>query len=232
MEKTFVVAAICSTLYNVFIRRTKLSSFISIAALLILILFRAFMYKHFPIIGLFETLNFFAFFVLLINFLNKEKSLKEDLLCDIFVSILLAFSLFAQTQPSPFLPDSLKTFLFPVHVAFSFISYAFFTLAFFKAVLNENHNAVLELNYFGFGMFTIGLWAGGIWAFKAWGAYFLFSIKEIFSFVIWIYYAALVHARFFKEKSMIVKYGTILGFIIVMFTYIGIGLFMKNTHSL
>jgi len=232
MEKAFVIIAICSLLYSVFIKNNKIASVISLLSLGVLLVYRAFLYKHFPVIGLFETLNFYGFVTLLISLFMREKKPLEENLTNIFTLILLAFSLFAQSAASPFLPDSLKTILFPVHVAFSFISYAFFTLAFINVISKGEAKTAMELNYFGFAVFTIGLWAGGIWAFKAWGAYFLFSIKEIFSFVIWVYYAGLIHVRFFRRKEVFVYYGTVIGFIIVIFTYIGIGLFMKNTHSL
>ncbi len=232
MEKAFVILAVCSLLYSLFIKSHRAASFVCLISLFTLLCYRAYIYKHFPVIGLFETLNFYAFSLLLINFFLKGKKETEDTLVNIFSLILLSFSLFSQTRTSPFLPDSLKTILFPLHVAFSFISYALFTLAFVRVVAKGDTASVTELNYFGFVMFTIGLWTGGIWAFKAWGAYFLFSIKEIFSFVIWIYYAGLIHVRFFREKGYATRYGTIIGFIIVIFTYIGIGLFMKNTHTL
>lgn len=232
MEKAPVVFAVCCLLYSIFIKPHKAASIMAMISIGALLSYRAFIYKHFPVIGLFETLNFFSFAILVISFFIKAKKPLEKTLTNIFALILLSFSLFAQSSASPFLPDSLKTILFPIHVAFSFISYAFFTLAFINVVAKSDTKTAMELNYFGFAVFTIGLWAGGIWAFKAWGAYFLFSIKEIFSFVIWIYYAGLIHVRFFKKKELFVYYGTIIGFIIVIFTYIGIGLFMKNTHSL
>lgn len=232
MEKAFVILSICSLLYSVFINRSRISSIIALLSLITLLVYRGFIYKHFPVIGLFETLNFYSFCILFISFIQKERGTLEENLTNIFSLLLLLFSLFTQSSASPFLPDSLKTILFPVHVAFSFISYALFTIAFIKVITGGDKKNVMELNYFGFVVFTIGLWSGGVWAFKAWGAYFLFSIKEIFSFVIWIYYAALIHVRFFKNKDNALFYGTIIGFIIVIFTYIGIGLFMKNTHSL
>ncbi len=232
MEKAPLVFAVCFLLYSIFIRPHKAASIIAMLSIGVLLGYRAFIYKHFPVIGLFETLNFFGFAILVIGFFINAKKPLEEMLKNVFVLILIGFSLFAQSSASPFLPDSLKTVLFPIHVAFSFISYAFFTLAFINVISQGDAKTAMELNYFGFAVFTIGLWAGGIWAFKAWGAYFLFSIKEIFSFVIWIYYAGLIHVRFFKKKDAVIYYGTIIGFIIVIFTYIGIGLFMKNTHSL
>jgi ABC-type transport system involved in cytochrome c biogenesis permease subunit len=136
------------------------------------------------------------------------------------------------TKKSAFTPDALNTVLFPLHVVFSFISYAFFTSSFFLVISKSSTKKILDMNYLGFVTFTIGLWTGGIWAYKAWGAYFLYSIKEIFSFVLWVYFASVIHIRFIKDREKLLKLSTIIGFAIVIFTYLGIGIFMKNTHSL
>lgn len=232
MEKIFVVIALASLLYFTLVSTVRWIPWLAMTSITILLVYRGITYKHFPVIGLFETLNFYSLSLLFFTYLQREKREQEKLITNIFTIILLALSLTAQSSTSPFTPDSLKTVLFPIHVAFSFLSYAAFTLAFIKVISKGDKKQVIELNYFGFVLFTIGLWAGGIWAFKAWGSYFLFSIKEIFSFVIWIYYGGLIHVRFFREKEKPLTYGTVIGFIIVIFTYLGIGLFMKNTHSL
>ncbi len=231
MEKIFVVISMLSILYDLVIKKSailRLTAFISITLLLI---FVGVKFKHFPVIGLFETLNFYALSLILVVFIWGTEDSRFNILTSIFLLILLGLSLYGKPFSSPFVSDSLNTLLFPVHVAFSFISYAFFTAAFFYALLNLDTEKIIRLNYLGFLNYTIGLWAGGIWAFKAWGAYFLYGMKEIFSFVIWIYYSGLIHLKFSSNRRLINK-ATIVGFIIVIFTYIGIGLFMKNTHSL
>ncbi len=231
MEKIFVVISICCILYELFIKKNhilRLSAFISTTILLIFIGIK---FKHFPVIGLFETLNFYALSTIFISYIWGTDNKSFDIISSVFLLLLFGLSLYGKPFSSPFVSDSLNTLLFPVHVAFSFISYAFFTVAFFYALLNIETEKILRLNYLGFLNYTIGLWAGGIWAFKAWGAYFLYGIKEIFSFVIWIYYSGLIHLKYSGNRRLI-NIATIIGFVIVIFTYIGIGLFMKNTHSL
>lgn len=232
MEKLFVVIALCAIIYDGVIKRSRYAEYVSLFSISVMLVWRGVQYEHFPVLGLLETLNFFALCLMLINLADRDKSRGFDLSAKLCTALLLAFSLSAKTKASPFTPDSLNTILFPAHVAFSFISYAFFTLAFLKIITQNDAAKTIELNYLGFVTYTIGLWAGGIWAYKAWGAYFLYSIKEIFSFVIWIYYAGLIHVRYFKERDRVLKWGTVIGFAIVIFTYIGIGVFMKNTHSL
>ncbi|MCX7642034.1 MAG: cytochrome c biogenesis protein CcsA [Elusimicrobiales bacterium] len=232
MEKAFIVVSLCVTLYQIFFKKSHFLNIISFLILLALVIYTMIIYRHFPVTGLFETLSFFAFSILGLKLLIKEDNFQYNLSSNIIISLLLSLCLMASTKKSAFTPDALNTILFPLHVAFSFVAYASFTLAFCGALSKIDTIKIQNLNYIGFVTFTIGLWTGGIWAYKAWGAYFLYSIKEIFSFVIWIYYASVIHIRFIKNNIKLLKISTIIGFIIVIFTYIGIGLFMKNTHSL
>lgn len=232
MEKAFIVIAICFLIYQIFFKRSFLTQLFIFFSLLSLIFYTLIVYKHFPVTGLFETLTFYAFSIITINLFIKNENELYHLISNIFSILILAFSLLLNTKKSAFTPDALNTILFPLHVAFSFIGYAFFTLAFFLVISKSETKKILNMNYLGFSAFTIGLWTGGIWAYKAWGAYFLYSIKEIFSFVIWVYYAGTIHLRFIKEREKLLKISTAIGFLIVIFTYLGIGIFMKNTHSL
>lgn len=232
MEKAFIIISLCLTIYQIFFKRNNILNLINFIVLLSLISFSTYKYKHFPVTGLFETLSFFAFSIIGLQTLIKGEKTKFYLLSNIVIAFLLSFCLMATTKKSAFTPDALNTILFPTHVAFSFIAYAGFTLAFCGILANIEINKIHNLNYIGFVTFTIGLWTGGIWAYKAWGAYFLYSIKEIFSFVIWIYYASVIHIKYIKNNYKLLRISTIIGFLIVIFTYIGIGLFMRNTHSL
>lgn len=231
MEKAFVVASIIFLLYYLFIKKNDILIGLTFFSIFVLLCFIGIKYKHFPVIGFFETLNFYSLSLIMIYFIwgTEDEKLKNSTL--FFVLILNTLSLTGKPFSSPFLSDALKTILFPVHVAFSFISYAFFTLAFLYALFDLDHERITRLNYLGFIMYTIGLWAGGIWAFKAWGSYFLYGMKEIFSFVIWIYYSAVIHLKYSKNKKLL-RFASFVGFFIVVFTYLGIGLFMRNTHSL
>ena len=47
----------------------------------------------------------------------------------------------------------------------------------------------------GFIFWTFTLIAGSIWANDAWGRYWGFDTKEVWTFVIWVLYAGYIHAR-------------------------------------
>jgi len=232
MEKAFIVVTLSLLIYQIFFKKSFFLNTITFITMLVFIVYNIIIYRHFPVTGLFETLSFYAFCIIFLNLFIKNENDQYYTLSNIYTAILLAFCLMLNTKKSAFTPDALNTALFPLHVAFSFISYAFFTLSFFLVISKGSTKKILDMNYLGFVTFTIGLWTGGIWAYKAWGAYFLYGIKEIFSFVLWVYYASVIHIKFIKDRGRLLKLSTIIGFAIVIFTYLGIGIFMKNTHSL
>ena len=62
-----------------------------------------------------------------------------------------------------------------------------------------NSDALETLAYrfaiLGYIFWTFTLIAGAIWARQAWGSYWNWDPKEVWSFVIWVVYAAYLHAR-------------------------------------
>lgn len=51
------------------------------------------------------------------------------------------------------------------------------------------------LHVVGFPLWTFTVIAGAIWAEQAWGRYWGWDAKEVWSFVVWVVYAAYLHAR-------------------------------------
>jgi ABC-type transport system involved in cytochrome c biogenesis permease subunit len=136
------------------------------------------------------------------------------------------------------LPPVLKTFWFETHVALSFFSYALFGIAAILGVLfiRNREREFLVLQYkailVGYCFFSIAMIFGGIWAYLAWGTYWLWTPKELWTVILWLYYSLYLHARlspWWTGKPVSVL--AIAGFIIVMFTYLGVSLFMKSSHS-
>lgn len=73
---------------------------------------------------------------------------------------------------------------------------------------------------------------GAIWAERAWGSYWSWDPKETWSLVTWITYAIYLHLRIrrgWQGKSAAVF--AVVGFICVMFTYIGVNTFLPGVHS-
>ena len=48
----------------------------------------------------------------------------------------------------------------------------------------------------GYPLFTVGaLFAGAIWAHEAWGSFWSWDPKEVGALIVWLIYAAYLHAR-------------------------------------
>lgn len=84
----------------------------------------------------------------------------------------------------------------------------------------------------GFALLTIGLVTGFIYAKAIWGRFWGWDPKEVFSVLTWLVYAALLHLRLYSgwqgRKSAIM---TIAGFVIIMFTFLGVNLLLGGHHQ-
>jgi len=79
---------------------------------------------------------------------------------------------------------------------------------------------------------TFCILTGAIWAERAWGSYWSWDPKETWSLITWIIYAAYLHLRInrgWKGKAAAVF--AVIGFIAVLFTYIGVNSFLPGVHS-
>jgi cytochrome c-type biogenesis protein CcsB len=90
-----------------------------------------------------------------------------------------------------------------------------------------NHQLIL----FGFLFLTVGIITGAVWANSAWGRYWGWDPKETWSFVTWLVYAALLHARLMRGwRGNRIAILTLIGFAAVLFTYFGVNL-LPGLHS-
>jgi ABC-type transport system involved in cytochrome c biogenesis permease subunit len=193
-----------------------------------------------PIIGPHDTL----FFMSVSNMLfaaaitaqqkNRSKILLPLAGLSLFFTVL---SLLYKPHNTP-LPPVLKTFWFESHVALSFFAYALFGIAAVLGLLflknRDLDNELLQYKAIlvGYCMFSTAMIFGGIWAYLAWGTYWLWTPKELWTVILWLFYSLYLHARLRQwwtgRPSVILG---IAGFAIVMFTYLGVSLFMKSSHS-
>ena len=84
----------------------------------------------------------------------------------------------------------------------------------------------------GFALLTIGLVTGFIYAKTIWGRFWSWDPKEVFSVGTWLVYAALLHLRLYSgwrgRKSAIM---TIIGFFIILFTFLGVNMLIGGHHQ-
>ena len=89
-----------------------------------------------------------------------------------------------------------------------------------------------RVNVVGFVFWTFTLIAGAIWAERAWGRYWGWDTKEVWTFIIWTLFAGYIHARATRgwrgDRS---AWLAIIGFSAVIFNYTVVNLFFKGLHA-
>ena len=157
------------------------------------------------------------------------------------------------TEAAELMP-ALQSYWLVIHVAVAVIATAIFFLGAATAMLYlgqdraestgavsffnrlPNSRSLERLTYglhvIAFPLWTFTLIAGAIWAEKAWGSYWNWDPKEVWTFVIWVVYAAYLHARvtsgWSKQKA---TYIALAGFICVLINYGVVNLFFVSQHS-
>lgn len=141
------------------------------------------------------------------------------------------------------------------HVFTTFVSYAAFAISFGLAVMYlikerseaaKKANVLIdrfpsseildELGYkaiaWGFPFLAIGIISGAVWANYAWGTYWSWDPKETWSLIMWLIYAAYLHARVTRGwRGRKAAYISILGFLSMIFLYWGVSFLLPGLHA-
>jgi cytochrome c-type biogenesis protein CcsB len=163
------------------------------------------------------------------------------------------------TQAGQLVP-ALKSYWLAIHVTVAFISSALLVLAFSATVLYlvqasretrraagtevggnfmdalpsaaELDQAAYRLHAIAFPLWTFTIVAGAIWAENAWGHYWGWDPKEVWSFVIWVIYAGYLHARATRgwgpRKA---AYIACVGFAALLFNFLVVNIWIVGLHS-
>ncbi|WP_104162860.1 c-type cytochrome biogenesis protein CcsB [Cryobacterium sp. N22] len=93
-------------------------------------------------------------------------------------------------------------------------------------------NLAYRTNIVGFILWTFTLMAGSIWAERAWGRYWGWDTKEVWTFIIWVIYAGYIHARATRGwRGSRSAWLAIIGFAAVMFNFGIVNVFFKGLHA-
>lgn len=89
-----------------------------------------------------------------------------------------------------------------------------------------------RLNVIGFVLWTFTLIFGAIWAERAWGRYWGWDTKEVWTFVIWVVFAGYIHARATRgwrgTRSAVLA---IIGFLAVIFNFTVVNVLFTGLHA-
>ncbi len=214
---------------------------------------------HAPMSNLYESLVFFSWTIILL-YLIIEHKYKLPVLGAFVTPFAFLGMAYASISPSvnetiqPLVPALQSNWLIS-HVVTCFLGYAAFAVScgvsctYILKKRYEDRNAtggilatfppakVLdELVYktiaIGFPLLTIGIVTGAAWANYAWGTYWSWDPKETWSLITWFIYAAFLHARVTRGwRGVKAAILSIVGFVAVLFTYLGVNLLLSGLHS-
>lgn len=84
----------------------------------------------------------------------------------------------------------------------------------------------------GFVFWTFTLIAGAIWAERAWGRYWGWDTKEVWTFIVWVIFAGYIHARATRGwRGARSAWLAIIGFAALVFNFTIVNLFFKGLHT-
>lgn len=207
-----------------------------------------------PVTNLHESLSFFALLIVLIFLIFQRRI---EVLGSFVAPLSLILLITASFLPKEIVPLSpvLESMWLPIHVTFAFLGNAFFALATCVGVmyLIQEHyikkkrvgglyfilpslEVLDELNYkcltYGFPLLTMGIITGSVWAEYAWGSYWSWDPREIWSLITWFLYAALLHGRLTVGwRGRKAALYAIAGFTILFSSFLTINLFAWGVHS-
>lgn len=210
---------------------------------------------HIPITNLHEASSFFSWCIVIL-FFALEYRYKLRLLGSFTMPIVFILMLSSSLLPREIKPLNplLKSYWLGIHTTLAFIGDAAFAMAFGVGMMyliqerylkSKHLNSLFqrlpslqvldEINYrlitIGFPLLTLAIITGALWANSAWGTYWRWDPKEVWSIITWIIYALVLHLRLtigWRGKKAAIL--SIAGFILVIFTFFGVSLIFKGLH--
>jgi cytochrome c-type biogenesis protein CcsB len=162
---------------------------------------------------------------------------------------LVAFALSLDDRVDPLVPALQQPVLLTVHVGSAVLAYAVAGVAFVAAAAEIvqrsfadaipglptagslraiGHRAVL----IGFPILTLAIVLGSVWANLAWRSYWSNDPKELAAAATWLVFGAYLHVAGRRDSwGRLAAWLIVLGFVGVLFTYIGAGLFIVGEHG-
>ncbi|MGW8323071.1 MAG: c-type cytochrome biogenesis protein CcsB [Thermodesulfobacteriota bacterium] len=210
---------------------------------------------HAPLSNLYESMVFFSWTIALIFLIFARKF--QNRLLGAFVMPLVFLSLASTSLMNPEiepLVPALQSNWLTAHVITCFLGYAAFAVAFSLSLLyllksrgGEGAEGLLQARLppadllddysyriiaVGFPMLTLGIITGAAWANEAWGTYWSWDPKETWSLIVWLIYAAYLHARLARGwQGRRAAWLSVIGFAATLFCYLGVNLFLSGLHS-
>ena len=211
---------------------------------------------HLPVTNLHEASSVFAWCIIVLFFL-LEYRYKIGLLVSFIMPIAFILMLSSSVLPREIKPLNpvLASYWLGIHTILAFLGDAAFAMACGIGIMyliqeryvKSKHLSGLfqrlpslqvldEINYrlitLGFPLLTLAIITGVLWSNTAWGTYWRWDPKEVWSLITWLIYALVIHLRLtlgWRGKKAAIL--SILGFMAVIFTFFGVNLLLKGLHA-
>lgn len=218
----------------------------------------AFVYRwyhvaHVPLQNLFEVFLSLGVIIYPLSILGRRylrmgspSTFATDMLLGLIVLFPAGFVFDAEPMQ---LPPALQCWLFAPHVAVYMLSYMFMAKAAVQAVgqiitgekkstpeLLDPETATYRMVCVGFPLLTLGLILGSWWGKLAWGDYWGWDPKELWSLASWLVFILYLHFRYMygKKHAKINSILAILGLVVIIITLLWVNLsriFAGGLHS-
>jgi ABC-type transport system involved in cytochrome c biogenesis permease subunit len=196
--------------------------------------------EFFPLTNKMESFSAAALALALVAALTWRNDRLQDLpMVGAALAAMAAALSFPQHLAWP--PPLMRTVWYPIHIPLSFLAYAVWAAAAAAALgwLRDRDALALSridrLALWGFGLWSLSMIAGGFWGVVAWGAYFLWDPKVIWSVILWFHYATFVHLRltpWLQPRPWVRPALALCGFGFVLVAYLGTSfLFGRSSHA-
>lgn len=196
--------------------------------------------RHIPFQNLFEVFLSLGMMIypvsLFCRYILRVGGFSADMLIGAIVLLPAGFVFSAEPQQ---LPPALQSWLFAPHVAVYMLSYIFMAKAACQAVfqlISSNQNpdedflpyedATYRMICAGFPLLTLGLILGSVWGKLAWGDYWNWDPKELWSLASWLVYVAYFHFRYMfgKSRPRVSSIWAITGMVVIIVTILWVNL--------
>lgn len=209
-----------------------------------------------PLLAINEALSFFAWVATGIYLLLQ--TITKTRLLGAFVAPIVTIAMFISLQTTPghiVIPPALRGSLVIVHVALTVAGEALFFLASAAGAMyllqdgflkkrkavsfarlfpslrdldRINHVCVL----WGFPLLTFGVIAGSLWARTVWGSHWQWDPRQIWTLIVWMTYAVLLHQRLaIGWKGHKAAVYSLAAFVILLASLIVVRGFLPSAHT-
>ena len=176
---------------------------------------------------------------------RRKESRAMYLTLDAITLILLAFSALSWEENPVISPAIQSNWLF-IHVPILMLAYGMFAVSFAasagfmilrilgkkdKKTFSRLDRASYMSAIAGLALLIVGIIIGAMWAKISWGAYWSWDPKETWALITAIVYAVYIVARSVGMKAENAAFISILGFISVIFMYIGLAYIIPGLHG-